>query len=452
MDNYKKLSEGLLKADGIDPTGATESERMAFGIMLDEQSNLGQSKPSTPWPDIWRIIMKNPVTKIAAAAVIIIACSTGLILWERTGSGIALADVLARVEQAKAFRCKGTFTLAGEPVPGKPYHWELRGEVLTSREWGRKGSREVPDPSGGKNTLLETYFCTAEKTMVEISHAQKRYTRTELDDVAFQYMQEGLVEDNNPVWFLRGIMRCKYESLGRSTLEGTEVEGFRTTDPNYGPARGLTDPQVDAKLWVDAKTQMPVRFETLVSGLARRGGKMSNHSVLQDIQWDVPVTAADFAPPPVPEGYLAVVDKRPGPLTEEAAIQALRQCVEWLGKYPANFRAAPLRGIQSELDASDSPAAVRLKEELKGLTEQDRINRLMEAGTPLRRVDRFFFALSANRKDPAYYGNIVTPQDADKVLMRWKVSDNEYRVIYGDLRAETVSPEKLAELEKTLPK
>jgi hypothetical protein len=36
--------------------------------------------------------------------------------------------------------------------------------------------------------------------------------------------------------------------------------------------------------------------------------------------------------------------------------------------------------------------------------------------------------------------------------MRWKVSDNEYRVIYGDLHAETVTPEKLAELEAGLPK
>jgi hypothetical protein len=36
--------------------------------------------------------------------------------------------------------------------------------------------------------------------------------------------------------------------------------------------------------------------------------------------------------------------------------------------------------------------------------------------------------------------------------MRWKVSDKEYRVICGDLHAETVAAEKLAELEKALPK
>jgi len=57
-----------------------------------------------------------------------------------------------------------------------------------------------------------------------------------------------------------------------------------------------------------------------------------------------------------------------------------------------------------------------------------------------------------DRKDPAYYGRTVTPRDADKVLLRWKLSDKEYRVIFGDLHAETVSPERLADLEKSLPK
>jgi hypothetical protein len=71
---------------------------------------------------------------------------------------------------------------------------------------------------------------------------------------------------------------------------------------------------------------------------------------------------------------------------------------------------------------------------------------------PLRGLERFYNGLQRDKKDPAYYGKTVTPKDADKVLMRWKLSDSEYRVIYGDLHAETVTPEKLAELEKLLPK
>lgn len=41
--------------------------------------------------------------------------------------------------------------------------------------------------------------------------------------------------------------------------------------------------------------------------------------------------------------------------------------------------------------------------------------------------------------------------DVDKVLLRWKLDDGQYRVIYGDLRIEDVSPQKLAELEAEQP-
>ncbi len=37
MDNDKKLFDGLLKADGIDPAGVSESERAVFREMLDSE-------------------------------------------------------------------------------------------------------------------------------------------------------------------------------------------------------------------------------------------------------------------------------------------------------------------------------------------------------------------------------------------------------------------------------
>ena len=63
----------------------------------------------------------------------------------------------------------------------------------------------------------------------------------------------------------------------------------------------------------------------------------------------------------------------------------------------------------------------------------------------------FYGKLVKENKDVAYYGDKVTAQDVDKVLMRWKISDNEYRVIFGDLSTLDVGAEKLAELEKLKP-
>jgi hypothetical protein len=62
----------------------------------------------------------------------------------------------------------------------------------------------------------------------------------------------------------------------------------------------------------------------------------------------------------------------------------------------------------------------------------------------------FYGNLVKEKKDAAYYGDKVTTQDVNKVLMRWKISDDQYRVVYGDLRVEDVSTEKLAELEASL--
>ncbi len=68
---------------------------------------------------IWRIIMKSRITKITAAAVIMIAAL--LAIYNIGPSSVALADVLAKVEQAKAYiphgECPSAFfcKIAGMP-------------------------------------------------------------------------------------------------------------------------------------------------------------------------------------------------------------------------------------------------------------------------------------------------------------------------------------------------
>ena len=60
----------------------------------------------------------------------------------------------------------------------------------------------------------------------------------------------------------------------------------------------------------------------------------------------------------------------------------------------------------------------------------------------------FYGKLIKENKDVAYYGDTVTAQDIEKVLMRWKISDQKYRVIFGDLSTQDVSYEELTQLEQ----
>ena len=70
-----------------------------------------------------------------------------------------------------------------------------------------------------------------------------------------------------------------------------------------------------------------------------------------------------------------------------------------------------------------------------------------------QKVQDIFFAsayygnLQREKKDVVYHSDKITTKDNDKILIRWKTGDDEYRVVFGDLTTENVSTKRLAELE-----
>jgi hypothetical protein len=432
---------------GIDP----DADERVFEDMLQARRQTTQN-PRTVF-DRWRTIMRSPLTKVAIAAVVMIACLIGLSLWRTTGSGIALADVVARMEKVKAFRCRWSDKMTGDGLNKKPYSSEDRGTFLISQEYGWKTIFEEPDPNGGKSTFEELYRLSDKKTLIRILHKQKKYSREELDA---RWAEELWKSANDPRTVTKRILECKHESLGRSTIDGIEVEGFQSNDPNcLDNGKAKVKVAVDVKMWADVKTRLPVRYEFTTAYYDQMGDRIidQDHFVMHDFQWDVPVDAAECVPV-IPDDYTGTVVKFPAHITEEIAIQGLKIGVELLGNYPDPERFINFSTVlQSALEKSETSAAMRLKEELKGLSEDDKAQRLSDATLPIRCLVRFYRVLQWwDKKDPAYYGKTVTPKDADKVLMRWKVSDKEYRVIFGDLHAQTVTPQRLAELEAALPK
>ena len=53
-------------------------------------------------------------------------------------------------------------------------------------------------------------------------------------------------------------------------------------------------------------------------------------------------------------------------------------------------------------------------------------------------------------EEVAYYGDNIEPQDSNAVLMQWKLSDGNYKVIFADLREKTVSAEELIKLQSRM--
>jgi len=385
---------------------------------------------------IWRIIMKSPITKLAAAAVIIIACLTGLFFWRSTGSGIALADVLTRIEQVTAYmyQMRSTLTRKGTSK-------NLMRTVLISQDHGVKTITKGIDPITGKITRQEKYYLPRKNSQIRVNHDKKTYLCMKFEDATSENNKE---EDNDPRTIIKQFLSCEHTSLGQSVIDGITVEGFQTTDLAYkGGFREQADffmvrpEKVDVKIWVDVNTFLPLRSEEDI--VTKNGTR--RHDVSYDFRWNVVVDASDFEPN-IPENYTSPTGDITFPaFTEESAIKGLRLFADLARHYPANPSGKNFIEQARELIGYDANS-------WKDLPDNEKTRRNNDILRPIVGFAVFYKILVDDKKKPVYYGETVGPDDTNKVLLRWKLDDDQYRVIYGDLSIKNVTPEKLAELEK----
>ncbi|HNS23105.1 MAG TPA: hypothetical protein PKH24_21585 [Sedimentisphaerales bacterium] len=417
-----------------------------FAEILRVQEQSQETKPAGVRPMNWRRIMRSPSTKLGVAAAVLIACGIGLSLWQTTGSGIALADVLTRIEQVTGYAYQVSSTLTWQRITSK---WT--STVLVSKEDGIKMTVTASDYSNTTQKALlyrhavgdESFLLPRANSLIEVHHGEKTYMRHIYDGVKLDYYKE---QYNDPHAIVKEMLNYKHTSLGHSVIDGVTVEGFQITDAAYGgaffvQADHLGDPdKVDVKLWVDVNTFLPVRLEEDV--VTKEGARLRD--VSYDFRWNVIVTPDDFKPN-IPEDYRPPVgDIIHRPFDEENAIKGLKLFDDAVGRYPASIEDRTLVEEWMKHTGYDPNSYKELSDEERSM----RTNELISISAPAL----FYMSLVQSKADPAYCGQTVGPKDADKVLLRWKLNDGQYRVIFGDLHAETVSPEKLAELEKALPK
>ena len=424
-DNIKRLFKSAVVRTRSAPDEAVfDNIRTAYKRSIEDRS-------AQPKPMFGRFIMKSPKTKPAIAAIIVVLIGVVIIsLWPDAGSGVVLADVLAKIEQITAYTYEISITRTRPSQ--SPTSTESTGTALTSRDHGMKMTTETIDPNN-ERTSREIYVLLQKRTLVMIEPHKKSYERYKLNDTMLESFRE---QANDPRSMIKKMLNCEYSSLGESVIDGISVEGFQTTDPAYSQNSAFG--QADVKVWVDVETRLPVRSETFVT--EEIDGEVRTHRVLDNFQWNVPVDAAEFEPN-IPDDYTT----RSGDITvpafnEETAIKGFAVLADLAGDYPDNLGGPT---FFKELEALFAPMRDRGRSE--------KYTKLADISMPIGGLLSFYQTLVQGRKDPAYYGEFVTPKDADLVLLRWKVSDNEYRVIFGDRHAETVTAEALKELEKQLP-
>lgn len=412
-------------------------------ILREQSARLKSAAQAGMGLALRRLIVRSSVIKTGVAAAVVLAAVGGIFLWSGTRSGVALADVLARVEQVQAFMYQMTMHMKGQMEGANLSNTDMSGSILIADGYGMRMDMSMTDAATGQVTQQQMYMQPEQKKLMMVLPQMKKYMRMEFDESMVEKMRE---QNKDPRLMIKQVLVCRYQDLGRSVIDGVNVQGFQTTDPAYaGNALG----DVDVRIWVHAKTGLPVRMEMHI----KANEQMEMDATLHDFQWDVPVSAAEFNPV-LPADYTAAPGdglKVPA-MTEQTAVAGLQMCLDLLGRYPENLNVMTLMQMIQETKDSQTPRARKLREAMaQAKDDEERAKVVMESMMPLQMLGGFYGTLVQEKEEPAYYGKVVQPGDIAQVLLRWKTGENEYRVIFADLHAETVDADTLAKLEAALP-
>ena len=366
-------------------------------------------------------IMRNRITKLATAAAIIIVILIGI---RQFGvsidvASVVWADVVKNVEQIQTFTCRAKIDAKGMEIFGYP---EKETEMLyNSLEHGRRVNTYTDD-----ETLFKIqHWISARNEMIVILPAAKKYACISMSQDLFDP-----TINLNPREFLKEFMSFEHIELGRRKINGMVTEGIEVNDPKlcYNAFENVA-----AQLWVDVETNLPVQF--VINGSADDGA-MQLKRVFDGFVWDVDFDAGLFEPN-IPPDYTLIAETKIDNKSEDMVIEGLRNFAEFSeGQYPSSLVLL----IAGKEIIQAWHATTNWGQRQPNKQEHQQIQ-------SIHSICFFHAELDKENKDVAYYGRGVTAEDADAVLMRWKVSDNEYRVIYGDLTSENISAAQLAELE-----
>jgi hypothetical protein len=336
----------------------------------------------------------------------------------------------------------------GENMP--TINQDMEMTMYISSDFGIKTETIAIDGNTGQKSTHTGYIIPHEGIAVTLMQDKKKYVQMEFDDDWLARMKQ---EKNDPREMIKQMMGCEYTELGRSTIDGVQVDGFQTTDPAVIGGMGEN---VTLTLWVDTVSWLPVRSEIEY----KMGDQLHVHGVVSEYNWDMAVSADDFKPV-IPDDFEPMATGMQMPkISEEGLIEGLRLFAELAGSYPKKLSMMELAQetmtfvTNKEVLEKIKDKALQFRDldedQLDKLDRDEVMNKTMQITQPLQSPGFFYMMLVQDKKEPVYYGQIVGPEDADAVLLRWKVSDNDYRVIFGDLSAGNATAEELAELENPL--
>jgi len=362
-------------------------------VVFDET----QQTPSAPRElNLWRVIMKSGMTKLAAAAVVMVTIVVGISFFLGRGTSIAFADVVQPILNAR--------TAVMDILVGP----EGRQEVIHDEVMGSRIRRTVSGV-GGTDIIIDL----EQMKVLGLTHADKTAVYVELEGLGNMQNYLELLQDI--VARMQDKEEYQVENQGLQEFEGQEYIVFVAENDKEPIA-----------IWVDPETALPVRIEQRTPNM---------QIVCDNLQFDVALDESRFSME-VPDGYVV---KQAGGIdfknpSESDFVETLRIWAEIIedGHFPDSINLEDVVKIGPKIDQA-------FKRE--NLTKQQQTEIAMRWGQGLVFI-RFF----KGQGQWHYAGKGVELGDGDTPIFWYQPKGSEiWRVIYGDLTVKDVAPENLPE-------
>ncbi len=344
---------------------------------------------------------------LAVAACVALVVS--LLVPDRGKSAFAAA--IEQFHKAKTIVCRVS---SPEPIEVFGMKFEPTGKTYISAEYGSRGELYA------NGMLVSLTFTPPEGPMTVINLPGRTYMIVDMNRVNSTTQRQDHLDT-----FLRLLQRTGAQAnreLGSANIDGVEAVGYEISGKTETPG---TITGTRAELWVDPKTGLPVRYLVEIPGL-KAGQTLS--MVYDQFEWDTPLDPKLFQPD-IPADYTRLDTAMPA-MDETALINGLTRFSDLTGKYPKELSMGRVIGeLMVTLGA-------------KGSDEQPDKQALAQQSLEIGAACVFYEKLKAEGGTPEYHGKKVKPGQADAVLVRWKLPDGQWRVVYGDLRVETVASEE----------
>ena len=398
----------------------TRNSVMATQVM--ESIAQQREKPTTPQStassSLWSRALRSPLLKLTAAIIVVFLSPLVVRLWNGT-QGIAMANVFSRLAR-KACMCDiylSTTRKIGNTEESSPNDVPQAPDNLQTLQCFLLFNEDLPEKS----------------CFITLDPDDKTYEILFEDDTS-------LLVTNNQTLFDE-LSECDFTSIGRSQVEGIEVEGFESVHPLESLSSRFTHTRLT--FWIDCATELPVQLEFSADWpQSSTGITLTLKAQMTHFNWDLP-TDLEALKALIPDDYRPK-NNSPSTLTptvkQRQITEALKTYADCFGHYPKSL------GIESFME----PLNQLRRNQTEAMSAEIKKQRINDLSQSMQILINAQTKLSRYQKDPAYYGDRVTPDMPDHILMRWTISENQYRVIFGDLSVKTLTANQLANLEQYL--